>query len=123
MQMVLDYYNYWACIILMMVGFYGVIAKTNLVKKAISLGLFQTGILVFYITIGKIEGGTGPVTVDPAVGSAVYSNPLPHALMLTAIVVGVATLAVAMALVINIREKYGTIDDHDIHRLENEMPD
>lgn len=123
MQVVLDYYNYWVCIILMMVGFYGVMAKTNLVKKAISLGLFQTGILVFYITIGKIEGGTGPVTVHPPLGEAIYSNPLPHALMLTAIVVGVATLAVAMALVINIREKYGSIDDHDIHRLENEMPD
>lgn len=123
MQLVLDYYNYWACIILMMIGFYGVMAKTNLVKKAISLGLFQTGILVFYITIGKIEGGTGPVTVHPPFGEVIYSNPIPHALMLTAIVVGVATLAVAMALVINIREKYGSIDEHDIHRLEHEMPD
>lgn len=123
MQTVLNYYNYWICIALMMVGLYGVIAKTNLIKKAISLGLFQTGILVFYITIGKIEGGTGPVTTSPLFGEPVYSNPLPHALMLTAIVVGVATLAVAMALVINIREKYGSIDEHDLHRLEHEMPD
>ncbi|MBE7491529.1 MAG: cation:proton antiporter subunit C [Planctomycetes bacterium] len=123
MRLVLDYYNYWVCIILMMVGFYGVMAKTNLVKKAIALGLFQTGILVFYITIGKVEGGTGPVTISGAPADAVYSNPLPHALMLTAIVVGVSTLAVAMALAVKIREKYGTIDDHDIHRLEHEMPD
>ncbi|MBX3474169.1 MAG: cation:proton antiporter subunit C [Planctomycetes bacterium] len=123
MQIVQDYYNYWICIALMMVGLYGVIAKTNLVKKAISLGLFQTGILVFYITIAKIEGGTGPVTVSPLAGEPIYSNPLPHALMLTAIVVGVSTLAVAMALIINIREKYGTIDEHDIHRMEHEMQD
>ncbi len=123
MQLVLDYYNYWVCIILMMVGFYGVMAKTNLVKKAISLGLFQTGILVFYITIGKIEGGTAPVNVAAKGGEVIYTNPLPHALMLTAIVVGVATLAVAMAIVVNIRQTYGTVDEHDIHRLEHEMPD
>ncbi len=123
MRLILDYYNYWVCIILMMVGFYGVMAKTNLVKKAISLGLFQTGILVFYITIGKIDGGTAPVNVSGKAGEVIYTNPLPHALMLTAIVVGVATLAVAMAIVVNIRQTYGTVDEHDIHRLENEMPD
>jgi len=122
MQVVFDYYNYWICIILMMVGFYGVIAKTNLVKKALSLSLFQTGILVFYISIGKVEGGTAPV-LDKADPNAVYSNPIPHALMLTAIVVGVATLAVAMAIVINIRERYGTIDEQDLEQLERETQD
>lgn len=119
MQLVLDYYNYWICVILMMIGFYGVMAKTNLVKKALSLSLFQTGILVFYISIGKAEGGTGPVTVEGATG-VVYSNPLPHALMLTAIVVGVATLSVAMAIIVNIRERYGTIDEKDIEQMELE---
>jgi multicomponent Na+:H+ antiporter subunit C len=118
MDVFFDYYNYWVCIILMMVGFYGVIAKTNLVKKALSLSLFQTGILVFYISIGKIDGATGPVVTGNA--DTVYSNPLPHALMLTAIVVGVSTLAVAMAIIVNIRDKYGTIDEHDIEQMENE---
>ena len=122
MQIVLDYYNYWICIILMMVGFYGVIAKTNLVKKALSLSVFQTGILVFYISIGKVEGGTAPV-LDKTVDNPAYSNPLPHALMLTAIVVGVATLAVAMAIIINIRERYGTIDEQDLEQLEHETQD
>ncbi|MCB9893976.1 MAG: cation:proton antiporter subunit C [Planctomycetes bacterium] len=122
MQIVFDYYNYWICIILMMVGFYGVIAKTNLVKKALSLSLFQTGILVFYISIGKVEGGTAPV-LDKSVDNPVYSNPLPHALMLTAIVVGVATLAVAMAIIVNIRERYGTIDEQDLEQLEHETQD
>ncbi|MCA8914366.1 MAG: cation:proton antiporter subunit C [Planctomycetes bacterium] len=122
MQVVFDYYNYWICIILMMVGFYGVIAKTNLVKKALSLSVFQTGILVFYISIGKVEGGTAPV-LDKTVDNPAYSNPLPHALMLTAIVVGVATLAVAMAIIINIRERYGTIDEQDLEQLEHETQD
>ena len=122
MQLILDYYNYWICIILMMVGFYGVIAKTNLVKKALSLSLFQTGVLVFYISIGKVEGATAPV-IDKTAEHAVYSNPLPHALMLTAIVVGVATLSVAMAIIVNIRERYGTIDEQDIEQLENETQD
>lgn len=119
MQVVLEHYNYWVCVILMMIGFYGVIAKTNLVKKALSLSLFQTGVLVFYISIGKVEGGTGPV-LDTRNPEAIYSNPLPHALMLTAIVVGVATLSVAMAIIVNIRERYGTIDERDIEDIENQ---
>ena len=119
MRVVLEHYNYWVCVILMMIGFYGVIAKTNLVKKALSLSLFQTGVLVFYISIGKIDGGTGPV-LDPRNPEAIYSNPLPHALMLTAIVVGVATLSVAMAIIVNIRERYGTIDERDIEDIENQ---
>lgn len=120
MRFVLDHYNYWACIALMLVGFYGVMAKSNMVKKAISLGLFQTGILVFYITIGKVAGGTAPVNTAM---DAPYTNPLPHALMLTAIVVGVATLAVALAIIVNIREAFGTIDEYEIHRIEHEQPD
>lgn len=119
MRVVLEHYNYWVCVILMMIGFYGVIAKTNLVKKALSLSLFQTGVLVFYISIGKVEGGTGPV-LDTRNAEAVYSNPLPHALMLTAIVVGVATLSVAMAIIVNIRERYGSIDERDIEDIENQ---
>ncbi len=121
MEFVFHHYNYWICALLMMIGFYAVIAKSNLVKKAIGLGLFQTGIFLFYISIGKIEGGTAPVRALSG-NDAVYSNPLPHALILTAIVVSVSTLAVAMAIVVNIREKYGTIDEHDIEHLEAGQP-
>ncbi len=120
MQIVLDYYNYWACILIMMIGFYGIMAKSNLVKKVISLAIFQTGILVFYISTGKIDGGTGPVRVAEGAAEAVYSNPLPHALMLTAIVVGVSTMAVALAIIVNIRQAYGTIDELDIETMEHE---
>lgn len=119
MDLILDYYNYWACILIMMIGLYGVMAKSNLVKKILSLAIFQTGILVFYISVGKVEGGTGPVAVPDGM-EAVYSNPLPHALMLTAIVVGVATMAVGLAIVINIRQAYGTVDELDIEAIENE---
>ena len=102
----------------MMIGFYAVIAKSNMVKKAIGLGLFQTGIFLFYVSMAKLHGGTAPVRVE--VGEAAYSNPLPHALILTAIVVSVSTLAVAMAIIVSIREMYGTIDDHDIAEMDAE---
>ena len=121
MQFVFEHYNYWITIIIMMIGFYAVMAKTNLVKKAIGLGIFQTGIFLFYISIGKVEGGTAPVRVMGEQTDVVYSNPLPHALILTAIVVSVSTLAVALAIIVNIREKYGTIDEHDIEHLETEQ--
>jgi multicomponent Na+:H+ antiporter subunit C len=119
MEFVFHHYNYWICAVLMMIGFYAVIAKSNLVKKAIGLGLFQTGIFLFYISIGKVQGGTAPVKALS--GDPVYSNPLPHALILTAIVVSVSTLAVALAIIVNIREKYGTIDEHDIEHIEGEQ--
>lgn len=121
MEFVFEHYNYWITIIIMMIGFYAVMAKTNLVKKAIGLGIFQTGIFLFYISIGKVEGGTAPVRVMGEQTDVVYSNPLPHALILTAIVVSVSTLAVALAIIVNIREKYGTIDEHDIEHLETEQ--
>lgn len=121
MQFVFEHYNYWITIIIMMIGFYAVMAKTNLVKKAIGLGIFQTGIFLFYISIGKVEGGTAPVRAMGERSDVVYSNPLPHALILTAIVVSVSTLAVALAIIVNIREKYGTIDEHDIEHLETEQ--
>ncbi len=112
----MEHYNYWICVALMMIGFYAVIAKPNLVKKAMGLSLFQTGIFLFYISIAKILGGTAPVvTDDPATR---YSNPLPHALILTAIVVSVSTLAVAMALVVNVKRAYGTVEDDEIRHMD-----
>jgi multicomponent Na+:H+ antiporter subunit C len=115
-----DHYNYWVTIIIMMIGFYAVIAKTNLVKKAIGLGIFQTGIFLLYISIGRVDGGTAPVRVIGEQSDTLYSNPLPHALILTAIVVSVSTLAVAMAIIVNIRERFGTIDEQDLEHLEAE---
>ncbi|MGB1276987.1 MAG: cation:proton antiporter subunit C [Nannocystaceae bacterium] len=129
MSEVLEIYNYWIYIFLMMVGFYGVIAKRNLIKQAIALGLFQTGIFLFYISMAVVDGGTAPIWVaegvtkipDPLAFPAAYDNPLPHVLMLTAIVVGVSILAVALAIIINIRRAYGTIEYDEITKIEREM--
>jgi multicomponent Na+:H+ antiporter subunit C len=112
-------FNYWAVVILMMAGFYIMIARHNLVKKLIGLSIFQTGIFYFYISLGKVAGGTPPIYVEGS--DVVYSNPLPHVLILTAIVVGVATLAVGLSLVIKIYEKYGSIEEDEIDVInENE---
>ena len=110
---VLGYFNYWVVIFLMMVGFYTLIARGNLVKKLIGLNIFQTSVFIFYISLGKITGGTAPILMEGATG-VVYSNPLPHVLILTAIVVGVATTAVGLALVVRIKEAFGTIEEHEI---------
>jgi multicomponent Na+:H+ antiporter subunit C len=108
---VLGLYNYWIVVFLMMAGFYNVIARGNLIRKLIGLNIFQTSVFVLYISMGKIEGGTAPIVAQ---GIQVYSNPLPHVLILTAIVVGVATTALGLALVVRIREAYGTIEEDEI---------
>ena len=105
-------YNYWIVIVLMMTGLYVVIAKGNLVKKMIGLNLFQVSVIMFYVSMGKVAGGTAPILVDDP--EAIYSNPLPHVLMLTAIVVGVATTALGLALVVRIHEAFGTIEEDEI---------
>lgn len=112
----IGHYNYWVCVVLMMIGFYIVISSGNLVKKIIGLNIFQTAVIMFYITMGKIDGGTAPILVDPekATSPVVYTNPLPSVLMLTAIVVGVATSALGLALVVRIKEAYGSIEEDDI---------
>ncbi len=111
----LAHINYWAAILLASIGLYAVIAPPNLVKKLIGLGLFQTAVFLFYITLGKIEGGTAPVLTET---HTVYSNPLPHVLILTAIVVSVSTLAVGLALAVAIRRAYGTAEEDEIDRLD-----
>ncbi len=111
MSRFLDLYNYWIVIFLMMVGFYIVIAQGNLVKKIVGLNIFQTSVFILYISMGKILGGTAPIIAD---GFTRYSNPLPHVLILTAIVVGVATSALGLALTVRIREAYDTIEEDDI---------
>lgn len=118
-------FNYWVVIVLMMTGLYVVIARSNLVKKIIGLSVFQSAVVMFYISMGKVAGGTAPilpqahgeVAPDPSI---VYSNPVPHVLMLTAIVVGVATTALALSLVVRIFEAYGTIEEFEIQAQEKE---
>ena len=107
----LTHANYWAAIVLAMIGLYAVIAPSNLIKKLIGLGMFQSAIFLIYITVGKVEGGTAPI-VDAAY--TVYSNPLPHVLILTAIVVSVSTLAVGLALTVAIKRAYGTVEEDEI---------
>lgn len=130
---------YWAIIGLMMTGLYAVISRDNLVKKIMGLSLFQSSAILFYVAMGKVAGGTAPILIDSghdkekgagashggeaadhgahSVGEAaeiLYSNPLPHVLMLTAIVVGVATLALALAMVVRIQDSYGTVEEDEI---------
>ncbi len=117
MSTVFGLYNYWIVIFLMMAGFYIVIAHDNLVKKIIGLNIFQASVFLLYITFGKVTGGTAPIVAE---GIKVYSNPLPHVLILTAIVVGVATTALGLALVVRINEAYGTIEEDEINEQEEE---
>ena len=108
-------YHYWVVILLMMTGLYVVMAKGNLVKKVIGLNIFQVSVIMFYVAMGKVRGGTAPIEAE---GIEIYSNPLPHVLMLTAIVVGVATTSLALALVVRIKEAYGTIEEDELRELE-----
>ena len=117
-SILLDQWNYVIVIVLMMIGFYAVIARGNLIKKMVGLNIFQTSVFMLYISMGKIQNGSAPIlTNDPA---TIYSNPLPHVLILTAIVVGVATTAVGYALIIRIRESFGTIEEDEITLALNE---
>jgi multicomponent Na+:H+ antiporter subunit C len=110
-------YHYWVVIFLMMTGLYVVISRGNLVKKVIGLNIFQVSVIMFYVSMAKVRGGTAPIEAE---GFELYSNPLPHVLMLTAIVVGVATTALALALIVRIREAYGTIEEDEIREIERE---
>ena len=144
LSVLFEQYNYAVVIILMMTGLYIIYATRNLIKKLVGLSIFQTSVFLLYITIGKVAGGQPPILVDShgddhasaaepvllaAAGSGashggrhgadvLYSNPLPHVLILTAIVVGVATLAIGLALVVRIREVYGTIEENEIERID-----
>lgn len=144
-DLVFTHFNYAVVIVLMMVGLYVIFATQNLIKKLVGLSVFQTSVFLLYITIGKVSGGQPPILVEShgsdhaslsepvLVASAapiathsagahapevLYSNPLPHVLILTAIVVGVATLAIGLALVVRIREVYSTIEKDEIDALD-----
>ncbi|WP_323002561.1 cation:proton antiporter subunit C [Denitromonas sp.] len=110
-----SHFSYWVTVLLLMVGLFIVIARDNLIKKLIGLGIFQTAVYLLYIAPGKLIGGVAPIIGGQF---AVYSNPLPHVLILTAIVVGVATLALGLALVVRIKEAYGSIDEDEILAMD-----
>lgn len=137
MSWFLSHFNYIAVVILMMAGLFVVFSSGNLIKRMIGLAMFQTATGLFYISLGKVSGGTAAITVEPGsadvkalasqldpayvaangVDGVVYSNPLPHVLILTAIVVGVATLAVGLAIAVRIREAFGTVEADQIESL------
>lgn len=123
MEYVLGHLNYWFFIALMLTGLYIVVSRSNLVKKIVGLNIFQTAVFMFYISIGKVEGGTAPIysLKGTPVEGVVYSNPLPHVLILTAIVVGVATTALGLALIVRIREEFDTIEEQEILDIEREL--
>lgn len=112
-------YSYWIVIALMMTGFYVVISSGNLIKKIVGLNIFQTSVFILYITMGKISDGTAPIVIENT-KDVVYSNPLPHVLILTAIVVGVATTALGLALVVRIKEAYDSIEEEEIQEKDPE---
>lgn len=147
-EFILERGNYWAIIGLMMIGLFIAFSAGNLIKRLIGLGLFQTSIILIYVSLSRIDGGTAPILygadyekkkpvggaasegADAALGAYeaaakglenVYSNPLPHVLMLTAIVVGVATLAVGLAIIVRIREAYGTIEADEIADMDRKV--
>tara|TARA_R110000782_G_scaffold158664_1_gene250777 strand:- start:789 stop:1304 length:516 start_codon:yes stop_codon:yes gene_type:complete len=152
LEFLLERANYWAIIGLMMIGLYITFASGNLIKRIVGLSLFQTSVCLFYVTLGKVAGGTAPILFGAdavehggghgaetahhaatvpgghALGNAsapvelvnTYSNVLPHVLMLTAIVVGVATLSVGLALIVRIREAYGTIESDEVREIDLE---
>jgi multicomponent Na+:H+ antiporter subunit C len=117
MHTALGLYNYWIVIFLMMTGFYIVIARGNLIKKVIGLNIFQTSVFLLYITMGKLQGGTAPILSERF---EQYSHPLPSVLILTAIVVGVATTSVALALIVRIKEAYGTVEEDEIQLMDED---
>lgn len=110
-------YNYWMFVALLMIGIYTIMSRSNLIKKLIGMSIFQAAVFLLYITMDKVEGGTAPI-LQPDAAEQIYSNPLPQVLILTAIVVGIATLALGLALVVRIKEAYGTIEEDEIREIE-----
>lgn len=118
LEYITGHYNFWLVVIIMMAGFYTVISRGNLIKKIAGLNIFQVSVFLLYISIGNVKGGAAPIIEK---GVELYSNPLPHVLILTAIVVGVATTALGLALVVRINEAYGTIEEEKIHDQDQSL--
>lgn len=117
---VVEHFTYIVTVFLMVSGLYIVMARGNLIKKLVGLSVFQTSVYLLYVAPGKLIGGTAPILAPQY---TVYSNPLPHVLILTAIVVGVATLALGLALTVRIKETYGTIEEDEITAADNAVQD
>ena len=117
----LGLYHFWVFAILLMIGFYAIIAKQNLIKKLLGLALFQSAVFLLYITIGKVDGGTAPIFAAAGRGmNELYSNPLPQVLILTAIVVGISTMALGLGIVVRIKEEFGSIEEDEIRDSDGE---
>lgn len=120
---VISKYNFWIYIILMMIGLYAMIGKKNLIKKLIGMNIFQSAIILFYVSIGVKAGATVPILSGhghEVIKAADYINPLPHVLMLTAIVVSIATTGIALATLILIYRKYNTLEEDEILKIRKE---
>ena len=115
----LGLYHYWVFALLLMIGFYAVTAKPNLIKKLIGLTIFQSAVFLLYITMGKVDGGTAPI-LQAGVEDQIFSNPLPQVLILTAIVVGISTTALGLGIVVRIKEEYGSIEEHEIQKIDRQ---
>ena len=115
----LGYYNYWVFAVLLMIGLYAVMSRPNLIKKLLGMAIFQAAVFLLYITMDKVEGGTAPILRE-GITNEIYSNPVPQVLILTAIVVGIATLALGLAIVVRIHEEYGTIEEDEIRRQDRQ---
>jgi multicomponent Na+:H+ antiporter subunit C len=116
----LGLYNYWVYTFLLLVGLYAVLIKGNYIKRMIGLGIFQSAVFLLFISMDKVEGGTGPIFLTPPQTGDIFANPLPQVLILTAIVVGIAVTALGLALSIRIKEEYGSIEESDIQRMDRE---
>ena len=114
---ILGLFHYWVFVVLLMIGFYAVIAKVNLVKKLIGLSIFQSAVFLLYITMSKVSGGTAPI-FNENINDVLYSNPLPQVLILTAIVVGISTTALGLGIVVRIKEEYGTTEESEIQEID-----
>lgn len=113
----LGIYHYWVFAVLLMIGFYAVVVKRNLIKKLLGLSIFQSAVFLLYITMDKVEGGTAPIFQD-GVTNQIFSNPLPQVLILTAIVVGISTMALGLGIAVRIREEYGSIEENEIQERD-----
>ena len=114
-DIILQYYTYWGAMLLMAAGLYIILSHGNLIRKIIGLNLFQVSVFLLYISLGKVTGGTAPILTG---NTEIFSNPLPHVLILTAIVVSVATTAIGLALVVRIKYAYGTIEENEILAMD-----
>ncbi|MBF1341871.1 MULTISPECIES: sodium:proton antiporter [Mogibacterium] len=110
---------YFLTLLLLLLGVYGMISCKNYMKKLICMNIMQVAVIFFYLCFAQKKGGTIPVALDTIVNADKYVNPIPHGLMLTAIVVSLGTTGVGLALLTRIKEKYGSIEEDDIIRREN----